>query len=81
MGEEDLPEDSNTKKFNLTWECTKYFEDEMLIQINFTNPLWISSSRDVDDKLMVNLKDQQYFRSNYTRSRRDLQEFEDLDMS
>lgn len=70
-------------KFNLTWECIKYFEDEMLLQINFSHPLWISRDREFKDSLIVNLKDGRYFKSNYTRSKRALQQvdYEELDMS
>ena len=57
----------NPMIFNLTWECVSYYGYIMQLQIDFMHPKWISN-RGAKDRLVVNLRDRTYFRSNFTRS-------------
>jgi hypothetical protein len=64
--------DADQTKFDFIWEIIEFDESsgKMLIQVNFTNAIWISASTDLDD-IDLSLLDYEYF---IPESRRRLQE-------
>ena len=64
--------EADLEKFEFVWEIIEFDEStgQMLIQVNFTNAIWISASTDLDN-INLSLLDYEYF---IPESRRRLQE-------
>ena len=53
---EDNP---NADKLNFTWEATEFTEKYLIIQLNFSNPLYVSFGG--NDSISVSVTNQSYF--------------------
>ena len=64
--------EADLEKFEFVWEIIEFDEitGQMLIQVNFTNAIWISASTDLDN-IDLSLLDYEYF---IPKSRRRMQE-------